>query len=308
MQKPLAAWNKTGSIETHTNQAGLEFLKLTGSFGSAEFCTQGAHLMHFTPTGGTPMLFVSSKTLLSPGKAIRGGIPVIFPWFGPRAGHPEAPMHGLVRTRPWQVTEVTVPQKPGAESPGSAPAVVRFECQSDADTLALWPHEFRLELVFELGTSLHITWRVHNTGSAPFNFEQALHPYFPVKDVHSATVSGLQSATYIDKTDQMTIKTQTEPVVRFSRETDRLFLDTADTLTLDDPASNQRLLIQKTGSNSSVVWNPWIAKAAALADLGDEEWREFVCVEQVNAAKNSVQLPPEKTHTMTAAFSPEKAS
>ena len=306
MQKPLAAWNKPGSIETRTNQAGLEFLKLTGPFGSAEFCTQGAHLMHFTPTGGTPMLFVSAKTLLSPGKAIRGGIPVIFPWFGPRTGHPESPMHGLVRTRPWQVTEVTVPGTPGQESHGLAPAVVRFECRSDADTLVLWPHEFRLELVFELGAALHITWRVHNTGSAPFDFEQALHPYFPVKDVHSASVSGLQNAAYIDKTDQMTIKTQTESVVRFSAETDRLFLDTAAELTLDDPASNRRLRIHKTGSNSSVVWNPWIAKAAALADLGDEEWKEFVCVEQVNAAKNSIQLPAAKSHTMTAAFSREK--
>jgi D-hexose-6-phosphate mutarotase len=308
MQKPLAAWNKPGSIETHTNQAGLEFLKLTGSFGSAEFCTQGAHLMHFTPIGGTPMLFVSAKTLLSPGKAIRGGIPVIFPWFGPRAGHPESPMHGLVRTRPWQVTEVTVPGTPGPESHGLAPAVVGFECQSNADTLALWPHEFRLELVFELGNSLHITWRVHNTGSTPFDFEQALHPYFPVKDVQSASVSGLQNAAYIDKTDHMTIKTQTEPFVRFSAETDRLFLDTAAELTLDDPAANQRLRIQKTGSNSSVVWNPWIAKAAALADLGDEEWREFVCVEQVNAAKNSIQLPAAKSYTMTASFTPERTA
>jgi D-hexose-6-phosphate mutarotase len=308
MQKPLAAWNKPGSIETHTNQAGLEFLKLTGSFGSAEFCTQGAHLMHFTPTGGTPMLFVSAKTLLSPGKAIRGGIPVIFPWFGPRAGHPESPMHGLVRTRPWQVTEVTVPGTSGPESHGLAPAVVRFECRSDADTLALWPHEFRLELVFELGAALHITWRVHNTGSAPFDFEQALHPYFPVRDVHSASVSGLQNAAYIDKTDQMTIKTQTESVVRFSAETDRLFLDTAAELTLDDPASNRRLRIHKTGSNSSVVWNPWIAKAAALADLGDEEWRGFVCVEQVNAAKNSIQLPPAKSYTMTTSFTPERTA
>ena len=308
MQKPLAAWNKPGSIETHTNQAGLEFLKLTGSFGSAEFCTQGAHLMHFTPTGGTPMLFVSAKTLLSPGKAIRGGIPVIFPWFGPRAGHPESPMHGFVRTRPWQVTEVTVPGTPGPESHGLAPAVVRFECRSDADTLALWPHEFRLELVFELGAALHITWRVHNTGSAPFDFEQALHPYFPVRDVHSASVNGLQNAAYIDKTDQMTIKTQTESVVRFSAETDRLFLDTAAELTLDDPASNRRLRIHKTGSNSSVVWNPWIAKAAALADLGDEEWREFVCVEQVNAAKNSIQLPAAKSYTMTASLTPERTA
>jgi glucose-6-phosphate 1-epimerase len=300
MQKPLAAWIKPGSIETHTNQAGLEFLKLTGSFGSAEFCTQGAHLMHFTPNGGSPMLFVSAKTLLSQGKAIRGGIPVIFPWFGPRAGHPESPMHGLVRTRPWLLTEVAVPENSG-------PAVVRFECHSDADTLALWPHAFRLELAFELTASLQITWRVHNTGSAAFTFEQALHPYFPVKDVHSAFVSGLQNTAYIDKTDHMTIKTQSESVIRFRAETDRLFLDTAADLTLDDPASNRRLRIRKTGSNNSVVWNPWIAKAAALADLGDDEWRGFVCVEQVNAAKNSIQIPAGEVHTMTAVFTPERA-
>jgi D-hexose-6-phosphate mutarotase len=106
----------------------------------------------------------------------------------------------------------------------------------------------------------------------------------------------------------MTIKTQTESVVRFSAETDRLFLDTAAELTLDDPASNRRLRIHKTGSNSSVVWNPWIAKAAALADLGDEEWREFVCVEQVNAAKNSIQLPAAKSYTMTAYFTPERTA
>ena len=305
MQKPLAAWCKPGTIESHSNDAGLEFLKLTGSFGSAEFCTQGAHLMHFTPKGGTPMLFVSTKTHLSRGKAIRGGIPVIFPWFGPRAGHPESPMHGLVRTRTWQLTEATVPENPVAESTRFEPAVVRFECQSDADTLALWPHEFRLELVFQLGASLDITWRVHNTGSTAFDFEQALHPYFPVKDVHSASVSGLHQTAYIDKTDQMNLKTQSEPVIRFSAETDRLFLDTTSDLILDDPAASRRLSIRKTGSESSVVWNPWIAKAAALADLGDEEWREFVCVEQVNAAKNSIQLPAGKTHTMTASFTPE---
>lgn len=250
------------------------------------------------------MLFVSAKTLLTPGKAIRGGVPVIFPWFGPRTAHPESPMHGLVRTRPWNVTEVSVPD--GTTTPDKGAAVVRFECSSDSDTLAIWPHEFRLELEFRLGSSLKITWQVHNIGSSPFEFEQALHPYFPIQDVHTASVIGLKNTAYIDKADHLNLKIQAEPVVRFSGETDRLYLDTAAELTLDDPASKRRLRISKTGSHSSVVWNPWIAKAASLADLGDEEWQEFVCVEQVNAARNSVQLPAGNTHTFTATFTPEQ--
>lgn len=297
MPKPLASWHKPGSIETSINPAGLEFLSLKGAFGSAEFCTQGAHLMHFTPTGGTPMLFVSAKTLLAPGKAIRGGIPVIFPWFGQRAGHPESPMHGLVRTRPWNVAEISVPDRT---------AVVRFDCSSDTDTLAIWPHEFSLELEFHLGSSLEIIWRVHNTGTGTFEFEQALHPYFPIQDIHTVSVGGLQNTAYIDKTDHMNLKVQSEPVVRFSGETDRLYLDTAAEIALDDPSAKRRLRISKTGSQSSVTWNPWIAKAAALADLGDEEWRDFVCVEQVNAARNAVQLPAGKSHTFTATFTPEQ--
>ena len=304
MTKPLASWSKPGSIETSVNPAGLEFITLTGAFGSAEFCTQGAHLMHFTPAAGKPMLFVSAKTLLAPGKAIRGGVPVIFPWFGPRAGHPESPMHGLVRTRPWQLTEVSVPD--GPTTPEGGAALLRFECRSDSHTLAIWPHAFRLELEFRLGSALEIIWHVHNTGPSPFEFEQALHPYFPIQDIHTAGVDGLQNTAYIDKTDQMNLKIQSEPVVLFSGETDRLYLDTAAELTLDDPASKRRLRISKTGSHSSVVWNPWIAKAAALADLGDEEWREFVCVEQVNAARNSIQLPAGKMHTFSARFTPEQ--
>ena len=304
MSKPNQSWNKPDSIETSVNHAGLEFLKIKGSFGFAEFCTQGAHLMHYTPNGGTPMLFVSAKTQLVPGKAIRGGVPVIFPWFGPRASHPESPMHGLVRTRPWQITDINVPEEPTPPDNGSA--LVRFECSSDPETLAIWPHTFRLELEFRLGRALEITWNVHNTGSSPFEFEQALHPYFPIQDIHTASVSGLQNTAYIDKADQMKLKVQSEPTVLFGSETDRLYLDTTAELTLNDPTSKRRLRVSKTGSHSSVVWNPWVAKAAALADLGDEEWREFICIEQANAARNVIQLATGHTHTFAATFTPEQ--
>ncbi|RFC42917.1 MAG: glucose-6-phosphate 1-epimerase [Verrucomicrobia bacterium] len=290
---PTSATPSPRILETLSPE-GLPLLSVSGDFGSARFSPQGAHLLNFTPKGQPPLLFLSSSTFLAPGKAIRGGVPVIFPWFGPRAGHPEAPMHGLVRTRLWQVDRVDVPEK--------GPATVRFSFLSSAETLALWPHSFALSLEFVLGAALEIHWEVQNTGNAPFQFEQALHPYFPIQDVHSASVSGLRGAHYLDKTDALRLKEDDAPCVSFTGEVDRLYLDTKAECVLSDPASGRTLVVSKTGSNSSVVWNPWSAKAAALPDLGDEDWRHFVCVEQVNAAENAVLLPPGASHFLTTKY------
>ncbi len=267
---------------------------LDGEFGVAKFAVQGAHLIEFTPKGQFPLLFVSSKSHYAPGKAIRGGIPVIFPWFGPREGHPEAPMHGLVRTRPWSVDTVRVPEV--------GPAQARFSLSSNAETLALWPYPFRLELEFTLGPTLEIRWTVENTGTEAFCFEQALHPYFPVQDVSRARVLGLENAAYIDKTDHMARKIDSDAVVTFQAETDRLYLDTAARCVLQDPAANRAIIFEKEGSLSSVVWNPWIAKAAALPDMDDEDWRRFVCVEQVNAARNAIELPAGGSHVLAVRY------
>ena len=273
------------------SEEGLSLLVLEGEFGSAKFAIQGAHLAEFTPRGQPPLLFVSTKSHYAPGKAIRGGVPVIFPWFGPRAGHPEAPIHGLVRTRLWSVDSVRVPE--------AGPAQVGFSLTSDAETLAIWPHCFRLKLEFTLGPGLEVRWTVENTGAEAFSFEQALHPYFPVQDVTRARVLGLQNTAYIDKTDQMAAKIDSEPAVTFRAETDRLYIDTGETCVLQDPAANREIVFEKEGSLSSVVWNPWIAKAAALADLDDEDWQRFVCVEQVNAARNAVHLPAGASHVLS---------
>jgi len=287
-------WNSPQSVHVHESSEGLPLIRLEGSFGSALFSPQGAHLIQFQPKSGREFLFLSSRSHLAPGKAIRGGIPVIFPWFGPRAGHPEAPMHGLVRTRLWQVDSIQVPE--------TGPATIRFALDSDHETLSHWPHPFHLTLEFQLGATLDVCWEVRNTGESPFTFEQALHPYFPVSDIHSAQVTGLQGASYIDKADHLATKVDAQSAVSFSAETDRLYLDTTSPCTLLDPKAGHQLNISKTGSQSSVVWNPWIAKAAALSDLDDSEWMRFVCVEQANAASNAVTLPPGGAHFFTAHY------
>ncbi len=284
-------WNRAPHVSVTHSAEGLPLFDIQGAFGTAQFSPQGAHLITFTPAGGEPMLFLSSKSHLAPGKAIRGGVPVIFPWFGPRAGHPESPMHGLVRTRPWAVDAIAIPE--------TGPASVRCSFASSEETLTHWPHPFELELEYRLGDALEIHWLVRNTGPHPFRFEQALHPYFPVEDVSSACVRGLQGASYIDKTDNLRLKEDPASAVTFTGETDRLYLDTTADLLLEDPASKSRLVFHKTGSASSVVWNPWVAKAASLPDLADEEWRNFVCVEQVNAARNALELAPGTVHEMS---------
>ena len=295
-----AQWSRPGVVDFEVTPGNLTTFRIHTPLLTARFALQGAHLIDFIPNGGVPLLFVSANSQFAAGKAIRGGIPVIFPWFGPRAGHPESPMHGLVRTRAWELSGVEV-QEDGA-------ARVTFTFESSPETLAFWPHAFHLKLEFILGKDLAVRWEVQNPGDAPFLFEQALHPYFPISDVFKTSVSGLKGVQYIDKADALSVKTESSEAICFSAETDRLYVDTASTCVLEDKAAGRRLVISKTGSESSVVWNPWIDKAAALSDLGDEEWKQFVCVEQVNADRNALALKAGQTHVFTVRYSPESVA
>jgi glucose-6-phosphate 1-epimerase len=293
-------WSRPGIIDFELSPGNLTTFRIHTPLVTARFATQGAHLIDFIPTGGAPLLFVSANSHFVAGKAIRGGIPVIFPWFGPRTGHPESPMHGLVRTRPWEISAIEVRPDHSVR--------VEFRFASSPETMELWPYAFELKLEFVLGTDLHVRWEVKNSGPESFRFEQALHPYFPIHDVFQTSVHGLKGAEYIDKTDGLSVKQESAEWVSFGAETDRLYLDTSATCILEDKSAGRRLVITKEGSQSSVVWNPWIAKAAALSDLRDEEWKEFVCVEQVNADRNSLELNPGGTHVFTVRYSPQSVA
>ncbi len=276
----------------HEHGNGLTLLRITTALSTAEITLEGAHVTHFQPTNGAPVLFLSGASYLTPGKPIRGGVPICFPWFGPPAGNPEAPAHGFARISRWEVESLS-----GSTDTG-ATAVLKLA--SDETTRAHWPHDFIARLHVLVTGELSLTLEIENTGAETFTFEEALHTYFIVSDVRGVSIGGLEGAAYLDKTDGLQRKELGAEPLRIVAETDRIFPKTTATCTIDDPGMNRRIAVEKSGSNSTVVWNPWIAKAAAMPDFGDDEWPRMLCIETANVGSDAISLPPGATHAMRA--------
>ncbi|HEY2573217.1 MAG TPA: D-hexose-6-phosphate mutarotase [Verrucomicrobiaceae bacterium] len=273
-------------------RGGLPRVAVTTEQGEAHIYLHGAHVTHYRPRAGSELLFLSGKSLFEAGKAIRGGVPLIFPWFGPKADDPKAPMHGFARTTEWTLIGV------GHLSDGSVS--VQLEMNSTPQTMAIWPHAFRLVYTVRVSTTLDLVLEVHNPGNTPFGYEEALHTYLAVGDVRHAQISGLAGREFLDKTDGARRKTQPAGRIGIISETDRVYLNTADEVTVLDPFVGREIFVSKEGSKATVLWNPWIAKAKAMADFGDDEWPAMLCIETANAAENSVTVAGGKSHKMTA--------
>ena len=281
------------SVQVLEISEGMQYLKISAAKAEARIFHQGAHIANFQPAGtAEPVLFLSAESVFRKGTPIRGGVPVIFPWFGPHPEKAELPAHGLVRTKRWELEEA-------AESASGVVKTV-WSISDDEESRALWPHPFRLRLTVEAAESLHMTLDVENTSSESFTFEEALHTYLTVSDARTIRVRGLHGVEYLDKTAAMERKTERDENIRITSETDRIYLDTEATCYIDDPGFARTLEVSKNGSETTVLWNPWIGKSAALPDFGDDEWQRMVCIETTNAAGNAITLAPGATHRMTA--------
>lgn len=296
MNPDLRAQEIPGVAAFEDGPGGLIVLRIQSPLAAARIFLHGAQLTDWRPAGSEPVIFTSAESLYQEGKAIRGGVPVCFPWFGPRDGQPA---HGFVRNKNWSVESVTRLED------GTVRAVL--VTASDESTLACWPHAFVARLAYTVGATLTMELEVENTSHAPFTFSEALHTYFVVGDARQASVTGLESAQYRDFPDRSKLLTQSGPI-RFTEETDRVYVNTRATCVLHDPVMGRRIVVEKSGSESTTVWNPWIAKSAALPDFGDDEWLRMVCIETVNAAENSVTLTPGERHRMATLISIEKGS
>lgn len=281
-----------GVARFEAGAGGLARLRVTTEAAEAEVYLHGGHVTHFQPRGTPPVLFLSARSKFGAGAAIRGGVPVIFPWFGARAGDPAAPAHGFARAAAWSVESVE------RAADGCVTAVLRLE-PGDA-MWAAWPHAVVLRHRVHVGAALDMTLEVENRSGAPLVFEEALHTYLAVADVRQITVTGLAGIRYVDKTAAMALKVQGAEPLRLTGETDSVYLATRAACVVDDPRGGRRLVVEKDGSATTVVWNPWVAKARAMSDLGDEEWPSFVCVETANAADDRVTLAPGGRHAMRA--------
>jgi glucose-6-phosphate 1-epimerase len=282
-----------GAAQVIAGSGSLPKIKVTTPASSAEIYLHGAQLVSFVPAGGEELIFLSRESHFVDGRAIRGGVPICFPWFRGKSDDPKAPAHGFVRTRAWQLDSIA------SEREG---VVATLSTQSDDSTRKWWPHEFQTIYRISVAAALHLELTVINTGADAFRFEEALHTYFRVGDAKNVRVRGLDQAAYLDNNDANRRKVQSGDV-SFTAPTDYAFLATTAAPELIDPLLHRILRTAKQNSATTVVWNPWQQGAAALADLGDDEWQQFACVEASNILDAAVTLESGAQHTLSATIS-----
>jgi glucose-6-phosphate 1-epimerase len=277
-----------GTVRKVAGNGGLAKISITSPLAAGEIYLHGAQVTSWSPAGANEVIFVSERSHWTEGRAIRGGIPVCFPWFRGKRDDPAAPAHGFVRTREWNLESVT------AEGDGSV--VIVCATESDNTTRRWWPHEFRLVHRITLGTTLRMELTAENTGSTAFSFEEALHTYFRVSDVERVDVRGLAGVSYLDNMDANREKIQSGDLT-LSGPTDNAYTNTQCAVDILDPLLGRVMRTEKENS-STIVWNPWREGAAKLADLGDDEWQNMICAEAGNILGAAVRLNPGEQHTL----------
>lgn len=283
-----------GQLVFEAGQGGLAKAVFSNPHATAEVYLQGATVTAFQPRGTAPALWLSSQAQFKPGKAIRGGIPVCWPWFGPHPTDKAKPQHGFARNAEWAVTASAL--LPDGRTQ------LRLRLADTAATRAIWPHPFELEMSVTAGAQLEVSLTTRNTGPDPVEIGGALHTYFNVGDISRVGIVGLDGRTYLDQLDGNAAKRQHGPVT-VDEEVDRVYLDTTDDCLIWDAALNRHIRVAKRGSRTTVIWNPWIAKAARMADFPDDGYLTMVCVETANAATDVRTLAPGGEHTLTQVVS-----
>ncbi len=289
--------NLPSGVRLEVGQGGLERLTIQTAAASAHVYLLGAHVTHYQPVGQDDVLWMSRQSQFSVGKPIRGGVPICFPWFAVHASDPSKPSHGVVRQALWTLESCQA----------SRDQVVATLVKSDDEhSRALWPCRFRLAHLVTVGPTLKMELLTTNTDAREFRFEQALHTYFGISDIRQTTVTGLENARYLSKTQGNAMRVQGDEPIRFTAQTDRLYNATDSACVIHDPGRHRRIVVEKSGSRSTVVWNPWTDKAKAMPDFGDDEWPGMLCVETANAGPDAITLAPGATHNMTATIRVEK--
>lgn len=289
-------------LSIELGHGSLPVIQVQNAHASAALYLHGAHLTHYQPKGKGPVLWMSDWSWYEPGKPIRGGVPICWPWFGPNASDPSLPGHGFARLAEW--TLVGTAQLPDGRTQVKlrlAPAEVADSPASGL--LKSFPHRFELNYSVLVGPCLEMELTVSNTDDDAFTFEEALHTYFTVGDVREIRIHGLEGVNYIDKMQALKVCTQDDPDVVFVDETDRVYTNTKGLCELVDPKLERRIRIASENANDTVVWNPHKAKAKAMPDFGDKEWPSMVCLETANVGRNAIYLGPGESHAMKAVLS-----
>jgi glucose-6-phosphate 1-epimerase len=278
-----ADYGIAGQLQFIDGKGGMPIVAISNGQAKAAISVYAGQVLQFQPTGASdPVMFLSDTAYYQAGKAIKGGVPICWPWFGPDPEGKGRASHGFVRDRPWNVI--------GTSTLPDGRTQLLLGLVDTAETQAIWPQSFSLTIAITVGTTLQIELITRNTGNEAFNITQALHTYFTVGDISKVSVVGLEGTEYLDKVDGGQTKTQAGAVT-VAGEVDRVYLNVPASLTIDDAALNRKINITSTGSKTAIVWNPWSEIAAKMVDLGDTDYQRLICVETANAANEIVAVP-----------------
>lgn len=297
IEKLNADYGIADKVKFVEGQGNFPLIKINNEHAEATISVYAGQVLSFKPVGQVEdLMFLSSQAYYQTGKAIKGGTPICWPWFGPDPEGKGRASHGFVRDRLWQVRDVVSTQDGATQ--------VTMGLVDTSETRAIWNYSFDFSVMITVGKVLKITLVTRNTGSESFAITQALHTYFKIGDINQVTVLGLENKAYIDKVDRGQQKTQSGAIT-FSGECDRIYLDVPAQLTIEDRALNRQITVTATNSKTAIVWNPGADISAKMADLGDRDYENFVCVETANAADEVITVLAGAQYQIAAQYAVE---
>ncbi len=266
----------------------LPAIYIANDAATAKISLHGAQILSYTPRYHKDILWVSKKSYFADGKPIRGGIPICCPWFGAHPSDSKLPLHGFARLFSWNVIDT--------KAIDGDTTRITFELCDNSNTKQLWPYDFCFTFTAIIGKELHAALTIQNRNNEPVTITAALHSYFNISDITKIAIHGLENVTYTDSLTGEKSK-ENSPII-INKEIDRVYHDFSGDCMIDDSVLYRTIKISKEGSNSTVVWNPWIAKSERMPDFGNDEYKTMICVETTNALDDAVTIKPFESHTL----------
>lgn len=290
-----ATFSVPGAVSFSEHPIGGVVAQLVTPAACVVVALHGAHVLSFKPRQGREVLWMSPEARIAEGSGIRGGIPVCWPWFAQHPDDARLPDHGFVRKTAWRVA---------ATDAGVGSASITLATATDAKSKDLWPHEAEVALTVTVTDRLRVDLVTRNVGVDSFALTQALHSYFAIGNIVDIAIGGLAGRTYRDKLQNYARLSQ-DGVITFNGEVDRIYEDTVDDVVISDHGNARAIRVAKSGSTSTVVWNPWVDKSKRLSDMPAEGYLGMVCVETTNAGGDVITLKPSDTHRLSTILSVE---
>jgi len=294
--------NQRFAIENHLQiiegEGGFAFIKIHNAKADALISLYGGQILSYRKPQQPNVFFLSDKAYYQNGKAIKGGVPICWPWFGNDPQNKGRPAHGFARNSVWQLV--------AAEQLANGDTLVELQLSPNELSASLWPHDFLLSLKVTVGDELTLQLTTHNKDQQAFEITQALHSYFALESIDALRISGLQNLSYLDKAKSNTgVEQKTQQAeIHIDGEVDRIYLQAPEQITLKHIAPSltpdAAITLHSKNSATAVVWNPWQQLCAQSADLNDSDYQRFVCVETANAASDVIRLSPGESFVLQA--------